>query len=298
MQYVEDFEDFKLIDMAGGEKLERWGKYLLIRPDPQIVWNKKTNPKLWEQADARYIRSKTGGGHWEVKKKLPDSWQVSYNKLNFNIKPMGFKHTGLFPEQAVNWTYMKERITARRKAGKDTKVLNLFAYTGGATVACLEAGASVCHVDASKGMVAWAKENVISSGLKDAPVRFIVDDVIKFVKREIKRGNKYDAIIMDPPSYGRGANGEVWSIEKDLEGLLELCVELLSNDAEFVVINTYTGGLSGTVISNLLTMVLQASRKDLIKKGRIVTDEIGIKMENSSFVLPCGITTKWENGGI
>lgn len=298
MQYVEDFEDFKLLDMANGEKLERWGKYILIRPDPQIVWSKKTNPKLWDMADARYIRSKTGGGHWELKKKLPDSWQISYNALNFNIKPMGFKHTGLFPEQAVNWQYMKNMITERKKAGKQTRVLNLFAYTGGATVACLEAGASVCHVDASKGMVAWAKENVISSGLKDAPVRYIVDDVIKFVKREIKRGNKYDAIVMDPPSYGRGANGEVWSIEKDLEGLLELCVELLSEDSSFVVINTYTGGLSGTVISNLLQMVLQIKRKDLLKIGHIVTDEIGIKMEKSNFVLPCGITTKWENGGI
>ena len=298
MQYVEDFEDFKLLDMANGEKLERWGKYLLIRPDPQIVWSKKTNPKLWENADARYIRSKTGGGHWEVKKKLPDSWQISYNNLNFNIKPMGFKHTGLFPEQAVNWTYMKNVISSRKKNGKQTKVLNLFAYTGGATVACLEAGASVCHVDASKGMVAWAKENVLSSGMKDAPVRFIVDDVIKFVKREIKRGNKYDAIIMDPPSYGRGANGEVWSIEKDLEGLLEITTSILSDEPAFVIINTYTGGLSGTVIKNLLQMVMEDSRKDLIKKGHIVTNEIGIKMEKTNIVLPCGITTKWEREGI
>jgi len=298
MQYTEDFEDFKLLDMANGEKLERWGKYLLIRPDPQIVWSKKQNPKLWDTADARYIRSKTGGGHWEVKKKLPDSWQVSYNNLNFNIKPMGFKHTGLFPEQSVNWTYMRNVIRNRKKEGKQTKVLNLFAYTGGATVACLEAGASVCHVDASKGMVAWAKENVISSGLKDAPVRFIVDDVIKFVKREIKRGNKYDAIVMDPPSYGRGANGEVWSIEKDLEGLLELCVQVLSSEPVFVIINTYTGGLSGTVISNLLEMVIGSLRKDLLKKGHIITDEIGIKMEKSNFVLPCGITTKWIEGGV
>lgn len=298
MQYREDFEDFKLLDMADGEKLEKWGKYILIRPDPQIVWSKKTNPKLWELADARYIRSKTGGGHWEVKKKLPDSWQISYGNLNFNIKPMGFKHTGLFPEQAVNWRYMKDIIVKRKKEGKLTKVLNLFAYTGGATVACLDAGASVCHVDASKGMVAWAKENVVSSGLKDQPVRFIVDDVIKFVKREIKRGNKYDGIVMDPPSYGRGANGEVWSIEKDLEGLLELCSKLLSEDPAFIIINTYTGGLSGTVISNLLEITLQNSRKELLKAGRILTDEIGIKMEKSNFVLPCGITTKWERGDI
>ena len=298
MQFTEDFEDFKLLDMANGEKLERWGKYLLIRPDPQIVWSKKQNPKLWDAADARYIRSKTGGGHWDLKKKLPDSWQISYNNLTFNIKPMGFKHTGLFPEQSVNWTYMKNVISKRKKEGKQTKVLNLFAYTGGATVACLEAGASVCHVDASKGMVAWAKENTISSGLKNAPVRFIVDDVIKFVKREIKRGNKYDAIIMDPPSYGRGANGEVWSSEKDLEGLLELCVKVLSEEPAFLIINTYTGGLSGTVISNLLELVLEQNRKDMLKKGTVITDEIGIKMDKSSLVLPCGITTKWEMGGM
>jgi len=294
MQVVDNFDDVKLLDMADGEKLEKWGKYLLIRPDPQIIWSKKTNPKLWEKADARYIRSKTGGGHWELKNKLPDSWQVSYDEMVFNIKPMGFKHTGLFPEQAVNWQYMIDRIKKRKQEGKPTRVLNLFAYTGGATVACASAGASVCHVDSSKGMVLWAKENIASSGLKDAPVRFIVDDVIKFVGREIKRGNKYDAIIMDPPSYGRGANGEVWSIEKDLENLLSLCIKLLSDKPAFVIINTYTGGLSGTVISNLLNMKLEESRKDLIKDGKITTDEIGIKMENRDCVLPCGITTKWE----
>jgi len=294
MQTVDNFEDVKLLDMANGEKLERWGRYLLIRPDPQIIWSKKTNPKLWEKADARYIRSKTGGGHWELKTKLPDSWQVSFESLTFNIKPMGFKHTGLFPEQAVNWKYMMDKIRKRKKEGRETRVLNLFAYTGGATVACLEAGASVCHVDSSKGMVAWAKENVISSDLKDKPVRFIVDDVIKFVTREIKRGNKYDAIVMDPPSYGRGAKGEVWSIEKDLENLLELCIKLLSDEPAFVIINTYTGGLSGTVISNLLKMKMEETRKDLVKTGNFVTDEIGIKMEESNIVLPCGITTKWE----
>ena len=294
MQTVDNFDEVKLLDMANGEKLERWGRYLLIRPDPQIIWSKKTNPKLWEKADARYIRSKTGGGHWEVKTKLPDSWQVSFEDLVFNIKPMGFKHTGLFPEQAVNWKYMIDKIKQREKQGKTTKVLNLFAYTGGATVACAYAGASVCHVDSSKGMVLWAKENLASSGLKDAPVRFIVDDVVKFVTREIKRGNKYDAIIMDPPSYGRGANGETWSIEKDLENLLGLCIKLLSDDASFVIINTYTGGLSGTVISNLLKMKLEDERKDLLKCGVIVTDEIGIKMESCTVVLPCGITTKWE----
>ena len=294
MQTINNFEEVKLLDMANGEKLEKWGNYLLIRPDPQIVWAKKTNPKLWEKANARYIRSKTGGGHWELKNKLPDSWQVSFENLVFNIKPMGFKHTGLFPEQAVNWKYMMDKIRKRKQEGKGTRVLNLFAYTGGATVACLDAGASVCHVDSSKGMVAWAKENVISSGLKDKPVRFIVDDVIKFVTREIKRGNKYDAIVMDPPSYGRGAKGEVWSIEKDLENLLSLCIKLLSDEPAFVIINTYTGGLSGTIIANLLKMKLEEQRKDLIKKGTIISDEIGIKMEKSELVLPCGITTKWE----
>ena len=294
MQTIENFDDVKLLDMANGEKLEKWGDYLLIRPDPQIIWSNKKNARLWEKADARYVRSKTGGGHWEVKNKLPDSWQVSFENLTFNIKPMGFKHTGLFPEQAVNWKYMMDKIKERKHNGKETKVLNLFAYTGGATVACLSAGASVCHVDSSKGMVAWAKENVLSSGLKDKPVRYIVDDVLKFVSREIKRGNKYDAIVMDPPSYGRGANGEVWSIEKDLENLLKLCVKLLSDSPAFVIINTYTGGLSGTVIQNLLSMKIQDDRKDLLNKGSFVTNEIGLKMENSSIVLPCGITTKWE----
>ena len=297
MQFVTDFDEVKLIDMANGEKLEKWGNYLLIRPDPQIIWSKKKNPKLWEKADARYIRSKTGGGHWETKTRLPDSWQVSFHNLTFNIKPMGFKHTGLFPEQAVNWSFMINKIKERKKQGKPVKVLNLFAYTGGATVACLEGEASVCHVDSSKGMVQWAKENVISSGHKDSPVRFIVDDVVKFVTREIKRGNKYDAIVMDPPSYGRGAKGEVWNIETDLENLVNLCTKLLSDDPLFFLINTYTGGLSGTIVSNLLEMMLEINRKDLIKKGNISFDEIGIKMEDSTFVLPCGITTKWEVQG-
>ena len=294
MQYIKKYDDYKLLDMANGEKLEKWGKYILIRPDPQVVWSKKQNSKLWDMADARYIRSNTGGGHWEVKKRLPESWQVSFDDLVFNVKPMGFKHTGLFPEQAINWEYMKNIISSRKTLGKSTKVLNLFAYTGGATIACLSAGASVCHVDSSKGMVSWAKENVISSSLKDAPVRFIVDDVIKFVKREIRRGNKYDAIIMDPPSYGRGANGEVWSIEKNLEELIMLCTKLLTDDPAFVIINTYTGGLSGTVITDLLQIVLENNRADLLKKGHIVSDEIGIKQENKEIVLPCGITTKWE----
>ena len=295
MQYSKDFKDYELLDMANGEKLEKWGEYLLIRPDPQVIWPKKSKPELWKKANARYIRSNTGGGHWEFLKGLNKDWQIKYKDLTFNIKPMGFKHTGLFPEHAVNWDNMITKIKEEKaKRKEEIKVLNLFAYTGGATVACSYAGASVCHVDSSKGMVSWAKENIISSGLKDRPVRFIVDDVIKFVKREIRRGNKYDIIIMDPPSYGRGANGEVWSIEKNLYDLVDLCVDLLSDKPIMIAINTYTGGLSGTIIANLLTMILNEKRQDMLKNSEVVTDEIGIKMKESNFVLPCGITTKWE----
>lgn len=295
MQYVKDFNDYKLLDMADGKKLEKWGEYLLIRPDPQIIWKDKLNPKLWNQAAATYIRSSDGGGHWQVDKKIPGSWKIKYKDLTFNIKPMGFKHTGLFPEQAVNWNYMKEKIkNAKQEGKKEIKVLNLFAYTGGATVACLSEGAHVCHVDSSKGMVGAAKDNVIASGLKDTSVRYIVDDVVKFVTREIKRGNKYDAIIMDPPSYGRGANGEVWTIEGNLENLIDLCIALLSENPLFFIINTYTGGLSGNIISTLLKISFEKNRRELLLKGKIDTNEIGIKMENSEFVLPCGITTKWE----
>lgn len=297
MQYVEDFKDYKLLDMANGQKLESWGKYTLVRPDPQIIWDIKTT-KLWNTADAKYIRSTSGGGHWEIKNKLPDNWQVKYQNLVFNIKPMGFKHTGLFPEQAVNWKYIIEKIKEESKKRKEKiKVLNLFAYTGGATVASAYAGAEVCHVDSSKGMVAWAKENVKSSGLENEKVRYIVDDVVKFVEREIRRGNKYDCIIMDPPSYGRGAKGEVWSIEKDLYNLLNLCVKVLSDKPVFVLINTYTGGLSGTIIENSLRIALENERQDIIKKGKIFSDEIGLKMEGKNIVLPCGITTKLEIGG-
>lgn len=206
MNIAKEWKDYEIIDMANGEKLERWGNFKLIRPDPQIIWKNKSFPNEWQNANARYVRSNTGGGGWEYKKRLPESWQIKYKNLTFNIKPMGFKHTGLFPEQAVNWDWMIEKI---KNSGREIKVLNLFAYTGGATVACLSAGASVCHVDSSKGMTTWAKENVESSGLRERPVRFIIDDVIKFVQREIRRGNKYDAIVMDPPSYGRGKNGEI-----------------------------------------------------------------------------------------
>ena len=286
MRYTKDFVDYELLDMANGMKLEKWGKYKLLRPDPQVIWDKKENESLWKNVDAKYLRSNTGGGHWEVYNKLPDSWKIKYKNLTFNVKPMGFKHTGLFPEQAVNWDYIIEKIS-KVSDKREVKVLNLFSYTGGATVAALYAGASVCHVDSSQGMVNWAKENVTSSNLRDKKVRFIVDDVIKFVKREIRRKNTYDVIIMDPPSYGRGKNGEVWNIEKDLYELFKLCSNLLSNDPLFILVNTYTGGFSGTIVKTAL-------EKSINKKCEITFDEIGIKQKNSDLVLPCGMTTICE----
>lgn len=279
------WNDYEIIDMANGEKLERWGDHILIRPDPQIIWKDKLFPEKWKNADARYNRSKTGGGNWEDTSKLPKSWQIKYKDLIFNIKPMGFKHTGIFPEQAVNWDWMMDKI---KNAGRPIKVLNLFAYTGGATVACLSAGASVCHVDSSKGMTLWAKENVISSGLEKKEIRYIVDDVIKFVSREIRRGNKYDAIIMDPPSYGRGTNGEVWKFEENIDELIKLCCEVLSEDPLFFLINSYTTGISSTVIENLLKINLK------MKKGKYSCGEIGLPMSCSNIILPCGIFAKWE----
>ncbi len=284
-----EWKDYELLDMAKGQKLEKWGKYILIRPDPQIVWDKKTNPKLWEKADAKYIRSNTGGGHWEKYSKIDENWSIKYKNLVFNLKPMGFKHTGLFPEQAVNWDYIISKISQRTKKNQEVKVLNLFAYTGGATVAALSAGASVCHVDSSQGMVNWAKENVSSSGLRERPVRFLVDDVVKFVNREIRRNNKYDMIIMDPPSYGRGKNGEVWSIEKDINNLLCLCSKILSDNPISVIINTYTGGLSGTIIENVAKLAFSEN-----SPKKIFHNEIGLRQKNSEFVLPCGITTICE----
>ena len=284
-----EWKDYELLDMAKGQKLEKWGKYILIRPDPQIVWDKKTNPKLWEKADAKYIRSNTGGGHWEKYSKIDENWSIKYKNLVFNLKPMGFKHTGLFPEQAVNWDYIISKISQRTKKNQKVKVLNLFAYTGGATVAALSAGASVCHVDSSQGMVNWAKENVSSSGLRERPVRFLVDDVVKFVNREIRRNNKYDMIIMDPPSYGRGKNGEVWSIEKDINNLLCLCSKILSDNPISVIINTYTGGLSGTIIENVAKLAFSENNPK-----KIFHNEIGLRQKNSEFVLPCGITTICE----
>ena len=279
------WKDYEILDMANGEKLERWGNIVLIRPDPQIVWGNKHNPALWKKANAHYHRSKSGGGEWEYIKNVPKSWQIKYKNLTFNLKPMGFKHTGLFPEQAVNWDFMMNKI---KDAKRPMKVLNLFAYTGGATVACAAAGASVCHVDSSKGMTAWAKENVASSGLADRPVRFIIDDVNKFVQREIRRGNKYDAIVMDPPSYGRGANGEVWNIEEGLDPLIKLCTQVLSDQPLFFLINSYTTGLSPNILANLLKMNIK-------KKGKVSCGEVGLPMKDSDIVLPCGIYGRWES---
>ena len=285
MNIANNWQDYEILDMANGEKLERWNNIYLIRPDPQIIWREKSYPEKWKQANARYNRSSTGGGNWQKYKKIPEAWQVKYKNLIFNIKPMGFKHTGLFPEQAVNWDWMIEKI---KNAGREIKVLNLFAYTGGATVACSYAGASVCHVDSSKGMVAWAKENVASSGLENRPIRYIVDDVTKFVQREIRRGNKYDAIIMDPPSYGRGKNGEVWQFENNIADLVELCKGVLSENPLFFLINSYTTGISSKVLENILNLKLG------MKKGKLSSGEIGLPMKDYNLVLPCGIYGRWE----
>ena len=286
MNIAKNWNDYEIIDMAEGKKLERWGKYILVRPDPQIIWKEKTFPEKWKKANAIYNRSRTGGGAWEFKNRLPASWQIRYKDLIFNIKPMGFKHTGIFPEQAANWEWMINKI---RQSKRPIKVLNLFAYTGGATVACLYAGASVCHVDSSKGMVAWAKENVISSKLQDRPVRYIIDDVIKFVQREIRRGNKYDAIIMDPPSYGRGTSGEVWQFENNISDLVNLCTNILSDKPLFFLMNSYTTGISSEVLSNILRINMKKYR------GKITNGEVGLPMAQSDLVLPCGIFSRWEN---
>lgn len=284
MDVARDWKDYEILDMANGEKLEKWKDVILVRPDPQIIWKSKSFPERWKNANARYIRSSTGGGNWDFSKKVPANWQVKYKELTFNIKPMGFKHTGLFPEQAVNWDWMINKI---QHANRDIKVLNLFAYTGGATVACSYAGASVCHVDSSKGMVTWAKENITSSGLQNNPVRYIIDDVVKFVSREIRRGNKYDAIIMDPPSYGRGTNGEVWKFEENISDLVELCTKVLSDRPLFFLINSYTTGISSTVLENILRLNIKA-------KGKLSSGELGLPMKDSSLVLPCGIFSRWE----
>ena len=294
MKVANNWKDYEILDMANGEKLERWNNIYLVRPDPQIIWNDKQYPEKWKQANARYNRSSTGGGHWDYKKRLPDSWQIKYKNLTFNIKPMGFKHTGIFPEQAVNWDWMMDKIQNEIKTtNREVKVLNLFAYTGGATVACLYAGASVCHVDSSKGMVVWAKENVVSSRLQERPVRYIVDDVVKFVQREIRRGNKYDAIIMDPPSYGRGANGEVWKFEENLPMLIEICMQVLSDNPLFFLINSYTTGTSSMVLENLLKMNMRKKYGKRADDGIFENGEVGLPMTDSDFILPCGIYSKW-----
>ena len=288
MKLANEWKDYKILDMADGQKLERWGNVILSRPDPQIIWKDKSFPKKWKEINAAYHRSNLGGGSWEYNKNMPKQWKIKYKNLTFNIKPMGFKHTGLFPEQAVNWDWMINKIKSEKR---EIKVLNLFAYTGGATVACSYAGAKVCHVDSSKGMTTWAKENLEASGLKDRPVRFIVDDVVKFVNREIRRGNKYDAIIMDPPSYGRGANGEVWQFENNIYDLVELCNNVLSDNPLFFLINSYTTGISCKVLEDILELTVNKYRK-----GRLESGEIGLPMENSKLVLPCGIYGRWERG--
>ena len=283
-----NFKDYELLDASNGEKLERWGKYILLRPDPTVIWdNGNLLEKYKEKIDAIYYRSNKGGGHWENLRKIPSTWTIKYQDLTFNIKQMGFKHTGIFPEQAVNWEYMMNKI---KNSKRHIKVLNLFGYTGAASVACLKAGTSVTHVDSSKGMVEVCKENVISSGLKDRPVRYLVDDVVKFVKREIRRGNKYDAIVMDPPSYGRGANGEVWDIEKDLVTLVNLCLEILSDKPLFFIINSYTTGLSKTSLENLLLTTINKKYKGLVSSS-----EIGLKITDNNLILPCGIYGRWES---
>ena len=286
MEIANNWKDYEIIDMANGEKLERWNNVFLVRPDPQIIWKEKLHQSEWKKADAIYERSSSGGGGWKFNKKIPKSWQVKYKNLTFNIKPMGFKHTGLFPEQAVNWDWMIDKI---RNSHREIKVLNLFAYTGGATVACLSVGASVCHVDSSKGMVEWAKENVISSGLQDRKVRYLIDDVMKFVNREIRRGNKYDAIIMDPPSYGRGKNGEVWRFEDNISDLVKLCMQVLSDDPLFFLINSYTTGISSQVLEDILR--LSFNKK---VKGKFSNGEIGLPTTDSKLILPCGIYGRWE----
>ena len=273
------------MDCSGGERLERWGNVVLIRPDPQVIWNTPKEHPLWHRADARYVRSKEGGGHWECRRQLPEAWNINYKDLQFKISPTGFKHTGLFPEQAVNWDMMREKITG---AGRSIKVLNLFAYTGGATLAAASAGASVCHVDAAKGMVHWARENAELSSLAERPIRWIVDDCAKFVEREIRRGNTYDAIIMDPPSYGRGPGGEVWKLEDQIYDLVKLCTGVLSDEPLFFLLNSYTTGLSASAMAYVLGVNMQKFG------GGVSAEEIGLPVTASGMVLPCGSSAIWS----
>ena len=287
MRCADAWKDYELIDCADGEKLERWGKQILIRPDPQVIWHSEKKHPLWKRADARYIRSKSGGGSWEVFHKLPQAWNIDYKDLHFAVKTMGFKHTGIFPEQAVNWDYLMQLM---KHADRPLKVLNLFGYTGCATIACLKAGASVCHVDASKGMVQWAKENARLSGVDDKAVRWIVDDCFKFVKREIRRGNHYDIVIMDPPSYGRGPNKEIWRLEDNIFDFCKTCVEILSEDAKALFLNSYSTGLSASVMQYVLAESVAKARG-----GRVEAEEIGLRVSETGLVLPCGATAIWRN---
>lgn len=286
MRVSSNWLDYELIDTSSGERLERWGDIILIRPDPQIIWNTERKNPLWRKAHAKYHRSNSGGGQWQVFKKIPDSWSVKYRDLVFNVKPMGFKHTGIFPEQAVNWDFASDII---KDADRQLNVLNLFGYTGCATLACLQAGAKVCHVDASKGMVQWARENAEASGLSQRPVRWLVDDCMKFVAREQRRGNKYDGLIMDPPSYGRGPGGEVWKLEEQLYSFLELCSTILSDDARFFILNSYTTGLPSSVMEYMLSTII-AKRFG----GTVSSSEIGLPVTDSGLVLPCGSTAIWK----
>ncbi len=284
MWLADNWKDYEVIDCSKGEKLERWGDYILVRPDPQVIWDTPRKEKGWHKMNAHYHRSKKGGGEWEFFD-LPQQWSIHYRNLTFQLKPFSFKHTGLFPEQAANWDWFSELI---KKAGRPIKVLNLFAYTGGATIAAAAAGASVTHVDASKGMVTWAKENAVSSGLADAPIRWIVDDCVKFVEREIRRGNHYDAIIMDPPSYGRGPKGEIWKIEESIHPLVKLCAQLLVDKPLFFLINSYTTGLQPAVLSYLIGTELKRF------PGKVTADEIGLPVSSNGLTLPCGASGRFE----
>ena len=284
MWIADNWKDYEVLDTSKGEKLERWGDYLLIRPDPQVIWDTPKKNRGWKKCNGHYHRSSKGGGDWEFFD-LPKQWQIHYGELTFNLKPFSFKHTGLFPEQAANWDWFGDLI---RRANRSVKVLNLFAYTGGATLAAAAAGAHVTHVDASKGMVTWAKENAASSGLSDAPIRWIVDDCVKFVQREIRRGNHYDAIIMDPPSYGRGPKGEIWKIEESIHGLIQLCTELLSEDPLFFLVNSYTTGLQPAVLTYMIAMELKKF------KGFVRSEEIGLPVTDAGLVLPCGASGRWS----
>lgn len=284
MWIANNWSDYAVLDCGGGEKVERWGPHILVRPDPQAIWPKIDSVNAWKRAGAIYHRSKSGGGQWEIRK-LPAQWTISYKELTFNLKPMSFKHTGLFPEQAANWDFIMDKV---RTAGRPVNVLNLFAYTGGATLAAAAAGASVCHVDASKGMTQWARENAASSGLADRPIRWIVDDCKKFVQREIRRGRKYDAIIMDPPSYGRGPSGETWKIEEDVADFVKLTMELLSDHPLFVLISSYSTGLAPSVMAYLLGITARVQHD-----GYIEAQELGLPVQSTGLVLPCGSSARF-----